>query len=451
MRPVVVYTPSPGMNAHCIPRHGMKKRIVFATFGSLGDLHPYLALGRELRARGHQPVIASFDAYREAVEREGLEFAVMRPAVESVGDPRLAMRKLLDPRNGPEYLVRRLFMPHIRESYEDLRRAATGASMLVTHPITFAGPLLAEREGIHWVSSVLAPMSLFSAIDPPYFQAAPWLSWARSVGVRPYRALFSIVRRIARRWEAPLHEFRAELGLPSTRRVAQFEGQYSPSLNLALFSPLLQSSQADWPPNTIACGFPLHDGPPPDASTRTALSDFLRAGEPPVVFALGSSAVMIADDFWTHAVTAARNLGRRAILVTGAAPESLSGLPESVRVFQYLPYSEVFPQAAAIVHQGGIGTLAQALHAGRPQLITPVAFDQPDNARRAIRLGVARAVPFQKVNARLLQAQLVPLLSEPRYARRAAAIGEQIRGENGAGRACDLLTAARLFARAAAR
>ena len=420
----------------------MKKRIVLATFGSLGDLHPYVAMGRVILARGHEAVIASFDNYREPVEREGLEFAAMRPAMEIVGDPAVAMRKLLDPKKGPEYLVRHLFMPHIRESYEDLRRAAIGASTLVTHPITFAGPLLAEREGIHWVSSVLAPMSLFSAVDPSYFQAAPWLLWVRRLGVGAYRTVFAIARRIARSWEAPLREFRAELGLPPTRRIAQFEGQYSPALNLALFSPLLQRPQPDWPANTVACGFALHDGPPADFSVRAALSDFLSAGEPPVVFALGSSAVMIADDFWIHALAAARGLGRRAILVTGAAPERLPEIPDSARVFDYLPYSEVFPHAAAIVHQGGIGTLAQALHAGRPQLVTPVAFDQPDNARRVVRLGVARALPFQKVTAQSLQAHLAPLLSEPHYARRAAAIGEQVRNENGTSRACDLLLSA---------
>lgn len=421
----------------------MKKRIVLATFGSLGDLHPYVAIGRELLARGHQAVIASFDGYREAVEQEGLEFAAMRPAMESVGDPAIAMRRLLDPRSGPEYLVRHLFMPHIRESYKDLRRAATGASTLVTHPITFAGPLLAEREGIDWVSSVLAPMSLFSAIDPPYFQSAPWLLWARRLGVGPYRAFFSLARRIVRSWEAPLHEFRAELGLPPTHRVAQFEGQYSPSLNLALFSPVLGTPQPDWPANTLVCGFPFHDGPPADPSTRAALTEFLNAGEPPLVFALGSSAVLIADHFWINAVEASRALGRRAILVTGPAPTHLPQLPASVRAFPYLPYSEIFPQASAIVHQGGIGTLAQALSAGRPQLVTPVAFDQPDNARRAVRCGVARAIPFRKVTAGSLERELAPLLSEPRYAQCAALVGKQIRGEQGARRVCDLLLGAR--------
>src|SRR6185503_8167931 len=110
----------------------------------------------------------------------------------------------------------------------------------------------------------------------------------------------------------------------------------------------------------------------------------------PLVFALGSSAVMVAGGFWRAAIEAARMLGRRAILITGKPAEALGTLPPSIRAFEYLPYSAAFPRAGAIVHSGGIGTLAQALAAGRPQLIVPVAFDQPDNARRTVALGIAR-------------------------------------------------------------
>jgi hypothetical protein len=110
------------------------------------------------------------------------------------------------------------------------------------------------------------------------------------------------------------------------------------------------------------------------------------------VFALGSSAVWIAGDFWDLAAAAARQLGRRAILVTG--PATPKGLPGGVRAFPYLPYSSAFPRAAAVVHQAGIGTLAQALRAGRPQLIVPVAFDQPDNAQRAAPNAWASPAPF---------------------------------------------------------
>ena len=415
------------------------KHVVFATFGSLGDLHPYIAVARQLKRRGHRPVVATFDAHREAVEAAGVEFAAMRPTLAAFGDPNAIVARLIDPWAGPEYLIRHMFMAHVRESYEDLERAASAADLLVTHPLAFAGPLLAEKRGLKWASTVLAPLSLFSAEDPSLFPAVPWLRYLRRLGASAYRLVFRIPRHMMRKWEQPLYALRAELGLPVPGPIAQMEGQYSPALNLALFSRVLAAPQPDWPPNTLVCGFPRYDGTPPDEATLAALDSFLAAGEPPLVFALGSSVVMVADDFWGHAIETARRLGRRAILLTGKSPDDLGALPAAIRAFPYLPYSEVFPRAAAIVHTGGIGTLAQALVSGRPQLVVPAAFDQPDNARRTVALGAARSVPFRKATANAMTRELSVLLETPVHAERAAAIGEAVRGEDAVSAACDAL------------
>jgi len=415
------------------------KRIVFATFGSLGDLHPYLAVARELVSRGHRPLIATFEEYRGAVEAAGVEFSPMRPGMAGFGDKAAIMEKLIDPWRGPEFMVREMFMPHLRESYEDLARACSGADLLVTHPLTFAGPLLAQKKSLRWASSALSPMTMFSAIDPPLFPAASWMRWVRKLGVAPYRWVFGIPRAMVRRWEQPLRAFRAELGLPATDVIAQFEGQFSPRLHLALFSGVLAAPQSDWPASTVMCGFPRYDGAPPDDRTRAELEAFLAAGDPPVVFGLGSSAVMVAGDFWRAAIEAAERLKRRAILLTGMPPDSLDAVPPSVKVFQYLPYSAVFPRSAAVVHSGGIGTLAQALASGRPQLIVPVAFDQPDNARRTVALGIARNIPFGKATAAAMTRELASLLAAQGGISRAQAIGETVAREDAARAAADAL------------
>ena len=413
------------------------KRIVFSTFGSLGDLHPYVGVARELVRRGHRPLIASFEEHRAAVAAAGLEFAPLRPAMESFGDRAAMIEQLVDPWRGPERMVRGIFIPHVRETYQDLARACRGADLLVTHPLTFAGPLLAMKEGLRWASSALSPMTLFSVVDPPVFPAAPWMRWARALGMAPYRLLFRIPRAMVRRWEQPLREFRAELGLPATDAIAQFEGQFSPRLNLALFSRVLAAPQPDWPTNTLVCGFPHYDGTPPDAATLAELETFLAAGTPPIVFGLGSTAVMVAGAFWHAAIAAVQELGRRAVILTGMPPEELGPVPPTVKVFRYLPYSAVFPHAAANVHSGGIGTLAQALAAGRPQLIVPVAFDQPDNARRAVALGLARSMPFAKANARTLSRALAALLADTSFTSRANAIRAHLAAEDGARTAAD--------------
>jgi UDP:flavonoid glycosyltransferase YjiC (YdhE family) len=332
-----------------------------------------------------------------------------------------------------------MFMAHVRESYEDLERAIEGADLLVTHPLAFAGPLLAEKRGLRWASTVLAPLSLFSAEDPSLFPAAPWLKYVRMMGVAPYRLVFRIPRRMMRSWERPLYELRAALGLPAPGPIAQMEGQYAPALNLAFFSRVLATPQADWPRNTLLTGFPRYDGTPPDTATQAALDTFLAADEPPLVFALGSSAVLIAGDFWPRAIATARRLGLRAILLTGKPPEDLGALPPGIVAFPYVPYSAVFPRASAVVHSGGIGTLAQALVSGRPQLVVPVAFDQPDNARRTVALGAARSVPFRKATADAMTRELAVLLGTPSYTARAAAIGSDVRCEDAVGTACGAL------------
>jgi rhamnosyltransferase subunit B len=325
-----------------------------------------------------------------------------------------------------------MFMPHLGESYEDLERACRGADLLVTHPLTFAGPLLAQKTGLPWASTALSPMTMFSAHDPSLFPAASWMLWVRKLGIAPYRWVFRIPRAMVWRWERPLREFRAGLGLPPTDTLAEFEGQFSPRLHLALFSGMLAAHQPDWPANTVLCGFPRYDGSAPDAGKLAGLETFLSSDEPPIVFGLGSSAVMVAGDFWRAAIAAAGQLKRRAILLTGAPPGNLGTVPDTIRIFDYLPYSAVFPRAAAVVHSGGIGTLAQALAAGRPQLIVPVAFDQPDNARRTTAIGVARSIPFSRATDTVMARELEVLLATPGYASRARTVGGDVASEDGA-------------------
>ncbi len=414
-------------------------RFLFATLGSLGDLHPYIAVAQALVARGHQAVIASAEDYRVPVESAGIEFAAVGPGMATFGDYQSLITRLFDGRRGPEFLMRELVMPHLRAAHDGLERAVAGADVLISHPLAVTLPLLAQRHKLPWVSTVLAPLSLMSDHDPPVIDGAPWLRHLRILGPGIYGALFRLIKRSVRHWEAPLRTFRAELGLPPTDRMAMFEGQFSPRLNLALFDAPLAQPQPDWPPNTRVCGSPVFDGAAPDARVPDDVARFLDAGEPPIVFALGSSAVWIAGDFWTQATAAAQQLGRRALLVTG--PALPQDLPEGVRAFPYLPYSRVFPRAAAVVHQAGIGTLAQALRAGRPQLIVPVAFDQPDNARRAQALGLARVLPFRKAGARRLAVELDALFAGPGYAGAARSVAETLKQVDGAARAAAELIA----------
>jgi UDP:flavonoid glycosyltransferase YjiC (YdhE family) len=161
---------------------------------------------------------------------------------------------------------------------------------------------------------------------------------------------------------------------------------------------------------------------------------FLDAGPPPVVFTLGSSAVQIAGNFYTETLPAIQRLGCRAVLLVGkdGQNELPAGLPPTVHVAGYAPFSGLFPRARAIVHSGGAGTTGQALRAGKPMLVVPWAHDQPDNAEHARRLGLARVLPAHLFTAGRAFYHLFPLLNDPSYAARAAEIGKLVAAEDGA-------------------
>src|SRR5262249_1822099 len=196
----------------------------------------------------------------------------------------------------------------------------------------------------------------------------------------------------------------------------------------------------DWARQAVISGFPFYDRDG-RAGMPTELVHFLDAGPPPLVFTLGSSAVVDAGPFYEHSATAARRLGRRAVLLVGKNPRNQpASLPDGVVAFAYAPYSELFPRAAAVVHQGGIGTTAQAMRSGRPMLVMPYAHDQPDNAERVRRLGIARTIARHRYRPARAAAELRPLLDNPVYRQRAAEVGEQGRQEAGWGAAGDALT-----------
>jgi UDP:flavonoid glycosyltransferase YjiC (YdhE family) len=405
-------------------------RFLFSTLGSLGDLHPYIAVARALISQGHEAVIATAEDYRDVIEGAGVEFAPVRPGMTELGDYQTLVRKTFDVIRGPEYLIRHIVMPHLRSAYECLMEASKGADVLVSHPLAMALPLVGEKQGIPRVATVLSPMSFMSPYDSPVFGFAPWLQKLSVFGPGPYRCLFMLLRYVVNKWEIPLQKLRKDLGLPPSPYPAMFEGQFSPLLNLALFDPQLAQPQVDWPDNTRICGCPIFDGKQADNDVLADLEQFLAEGEAPIVFALGSSAVWIAGDFWDNAIAATKALGRRAILLTG--PTMPTSLPDTIRAYPYLPYSKVFPHAAAVVHQAGIGTLAQAMRAGRPQLIVPVAFDQADNAHRTQALGLARTIPFQKTTARRLTAELSLLLDSGNYSNAARSMAASLTEINGA-------------------
>jgi UDP:flavonoid glycosyltransferase YjiC (YdhE family) len=361
---------------------------------------------------------------------------------------------IYDVNKGTETGLREFLFPALRETYADLLDAATNpvrADLLLLGELNYAWPIVAEITGIPWASYLLAPLSFFSAFDPPVLPMYPRLARADKTVPGMGRAIRRLARLVSRRWPQPIYDLRAELGLPRGRNPL-FDAKHSPYLVLALFSRLLGHEQRDWPPNTLITGFCFYDAENGSAETGSKalaphLRKFLASGPAPLVFTLGSAAVLAAGRFYEHSARAAMKLGMRAVLLVGNDPRNKPRhpLPDSICIAEYAPYSELFPHAALIVHQGGVGTTAQCLKAGVPQLIMPYSHDQPDNARRMRRLKVARTI-FRKDYMPIRVARKIRgMLEKPVYARRAASIPPRLAHEDGVKTACDALEA--LYAR----
>jgi len=411
---------------------------LLTTFGSLGDLHPYIAVGIGLRERGHRVTIATSEGYRTKIEGEGLGFYPVRPDLAELVRNPAEIARAYHPRTGTEYVIRRMMLPYLEQSYDDLMEIAPEADLIVGHPIAFATPIVAELLGKRWISVALQPTVMLSAFDPPSVSGAPFLELFRSWGPGFWAQFGRLARRIARGWGEPINAQRRKVGLPEAANPV-LDDMFSPYGTQAWFSGVLAQPQPDWPANTTITGFPFYDQLAPGQRLSVELARFLDAGPPPVVFTLGSSAVFDAGPFYAESAEALQAVGRRGVLLVGAdlRNQPKRQLPDGVIVAQYAPYSELFPRAAAAVHQGGAGTTAQALRAGVPMCVVPYSHDQPDFARRCAGLGVARIVPRRKYRAARVAKELEWLLSRESYRAAARDVAAEMAQEDGIAAACE--------------
>ena len=421
-----------------------KRRVVLATFGSHGDLHPFLAIALCLQQHGITPVLAAAAIYRDKVEAEDIEFCHMRPDPEDVLrrtglDQSQLVRAV---QRQPQFLLRELLLPHLEQSYQDSLNAVRGADLVVTHSAAYGAKLAAEKLGVPHLGIALQPLMFFSAFDPPLFGPLPWLSRCiNRLGPFWTRALLDVGKRMVRRWSAPIDQLRHSIGLPAAANPL-FEGQFTALGTIALYSCVLRQLQPDMPPGTHITGFAFYDhehGRP--APLSPSLVSFFAEEPRPLIFTLGTAAVHDAAQFMEESLAAVRTLRTRAIFVLDAEQQQRWSRYTSreVMITDYVPYSLLFPHGELIVHHGGIGTVAQALRAGRPQLVVPYLVDQPDNAQRITRLGVARTLPLKHFRRARIVQELQHMLIEPSYRERASAVGEQVRRERGAEAAAQII------------
>ncbi|HZW25457.1 MAG TPA: glycosyltransferase [Gallionella sp.] len=421
-------------------------RILITCFGSYGDLFPYIALGKELQKRNHVVVLGTTSIFQNIVESEGLPFTHIRCGLDrhsSLDAVRELMQKVFDPFKGGEYFIREM-MNGIDATYEDTRLAAMDADFVISNPFAFATPLVCSELNIPWFSTILAPMFFMSTYDPPTMSAAPWMKSLHTLSPAMYRGLFKLIKRAALSWAKPLYELCTSRQLPFPVANPLFEGQFSPHGTLAMFPKRFAEPQPDWPDQTILTGFPIFSAEKANLEVRSErqvseLEEFLNSGEPPLVFAMGSSAVHIARDFFETSARIATKLNRRAVLVAGALADGSIEAGKDHFVIDYVPYDKLFPRASVIIHQAGIGTLAQAIHAQKPMLIVPFGFDQFDNAERMEHLGIALTCKRKDYTIDKASILIEQLATNDAYTERAIDIGSGMQCTSGVIIACNAI------------
>jgi rhamnosyltransferase subunit B len=420
-----------------------RAHIVIATVGSLGDLFPFLAIGQVLLARGHRVTIATHAIHQVTITQAGVAFAdasgMAEPEDRSAFTARAFHRWC-----GPRFVVHDFAALDVRASYEKLAPVCADADVLITTTLAFAGQILGEtlsgQGRLRWLSAVLAPAGFVSAFDPPATGIASLDRFIRRSSRRGHW-LQHLAEWISHAWTQPVREYREELGLPPQSVLGDpfHRGQHALQGVLALFSPLLGRPQPDWPIPVHVTGFARYAQ---TTELDPALAAFLDAGPAPLVFTLGSAAVHIGVEFLRESLVAAVQLNQRAVLLTGS-PELRAQLPAelpaSVHAIDYAAHPALFPRASVIVHHGGIGTSSEALRAGRPMLVVPHGFDQPDNAARLQRLGVAEVLPAHRYQAVRVVRLLQQLMTAPDYVSRAEACADVLRAEDGAVQAANVI------------
>lgn len=389
-------------------------RILVGAFGTLGEIHPLHAVARTLAARGHDVRLLAPAKYAPLAERAGIAFSAL-------GDPAAFERFLAQKHLWHPLLAYPLLARGLAEVIAPAFRAVhaqhePGRTVLALSWMLFGARIAAEQLNIPVVTLHLAPVILRGAIEPP--RIAP-LPLSRTLPPWWNRLWFGAIdATVDRLFADPINAFRQQLGLGPVRRVLG-EWVHARERTIGLFPEWFAPPQPDWPPQTVLTGFPLYDGAE-TAALAPEIEAFLAAGSPPVVVSAGSE-MRHAFRFFRTAMAACLRLGRRVVLLSPHPQHLPEPLPRSVIAARYAAHSLLLPRCAAIIHHGGIGTAAQALRAGVPQLVVPATFDQGDNGARLERLGVGCCIPAWRFNLHTAAAALRRLFDAQSLAACAAA------------------------------
>jgi UDP:flavonoid glycosyltransferase YjiC (YdhE family) len=415
-------------------------RIILATTGTAGDINPFIALGIGLRARGHDVVFATEARSSVNVAAAGFPiYPLSGDMMTAVGDQIRAQLGSGNLLKVIRHIVDDYVAPTLRPYVEELTSACADADLLIGTAVLMPAAFVADLLAMPLVTLATSPAGIRSAEISPLPVTFRLPSRVQHLANRAFWALGQ--QMTARIMDPLLNQVRAEYRMRPRKHWMDVGGASTARLVAVAVSPALCPSPPDWPAVVRETGF-LYWDELPTWQMPEELVTFLASGEPVVAVSFGSMSLDLGDTFsnvYREAVAAVRAAGARA-LVVGAQREALPHpLPPDVHALPFAPFSVVYPRCAAVINHGGIGSAAQALRAGVPQLVVPWAIDQFWTAAQIERIGAGRALRSRRFTAARAAELLRDLLRSARFRTTCASLAARIAAEDGVGTLCDAI------------
>ncbi len=420
-------------------------KIGMQTWGSHGDIRPFLAPAEGLEAAGNDVhlVITCVDsgAYESVTSANGVKISVVASPVltpeqqETVGRTAYAIR---NPMTQMATILRLCLDPVEDAMFDAARRLCAESDVLIGHYFMHPLQTAAEAAGRPYVSVLLSHAAIPSDFDHP-------LTGSRA-GKYIHRVLWWLTRTLLNRTLKHYPDrLRSRLGLPPVRDVVT-QVWLSHHLTLAAVSATICRAQPDWPQCVRVCGFLDTPNLAMEGDIPPGLAGFLVAGDAPVYMTFGSwmprdptgqtKALRLLTD-------AARQAGCRAIIQAPSAAACGFQSDGDILYIAAAPHHAIFPHCHAVVHHGGAGTTQSVMRAGKPSVVVANISEQEHWGRELRRLGIAgRPARRRNVTAPALASRLRHVLASPEMAARAADIAGAMKHEHGVDAAVALVTQA---------
>lgn len=389
-----------------------------------------MGIAQELKRLGLRPIIAASEHYREYVSNAKIDFHAVRPSINHEDSE--VIKAVLDTKDGPELLHKKYIFPELQNSIDDLLEIASSADLIVGSVLTYYVPIVSHLTNVPWINAIIAPISMWSGHDPPILAPLPFLGKMRFLNHNIHHWILKSLFKVSEPWAQPLKELRIKYGMNAGKNPF-WEGLYQGEKTLCLWSEVFYSAKPDWPKNAFTTGFVFYD-PKQSESLSHEVQSFRKNHKKICIFTLGSTTVQNPKEFLEIFIETSKKLDAGCIITTGRKhiDEYKKRSNENLLFIDYAPYSLLFPLADIIIHQGGVGTTAQCLKSGTPQIVLPFCMDQFDNGYRIKRLGAGDVIEKRYLKPSKLLAAINNCLSDSTVKLSTLEISKSINRENGA-------------------